>query len=284
MLAGRPIPGRYSVAAAVLLAVFLLALITIASFKSPVFDETGDLAAGLSYIQFGEVRTNLQHPPLLKELAGLSLWLGGIRLKDSPELRDALAAGREREIGSELIAANGPDRTLFWGRLPFILLATLLGALLFLWGRQLLGEAPALAALALYALDPIILGHACFATMDVGLATCVVLFFFTLSNYLEHPSPRLLALCGITLGLTLGAKFSAIFLLPVAALLLRRAGALACAVIAALASLTLQALYLSPGGLFLYATGLQRVNLDHNPDYQVFLGGAFAHNFPPTSP
>jgi hypothetical protein len=37
--------------------------------------------------------------------------------------------------------------------------------------------------------------------------------------------------------------------------------------------------YLSPGGLFLYATGLQRVNADHNPDYLVFLGGQLDHHF-----
>ncbi len=280
MLAARPLPGRFTVTAGVLLVALLAALFFISARKSPAFDETGDISAGLSYIQFGEVRANLQHPPLLKELAGLSLWLGGYRLPDTPELREALTAGREREIGSQFLAANGPDRALFLARLPFLLLTVLLGALIFLWGRQLLGEAAALAALAIYALDPIILGHGHLATMDVGLAAFVVLFFFTLWNYLEQPTPLRMALCGVTLGLMLCAKFSAIFLLPVAMLLMRRAGWLAWAVMAAVASVMVQAAYLSPGGLFLYVSGLQRVNLDHNPDYLVFLGGEFAHNFP----
>jgi hypothetical protein len=51
-------------------------------------------------------------------------------------------------------------------------------------------------------------------------------------------------------------------------------------VIALIATLVIQALYLSPGGLFLYSLGMQRVNADHNPNYLVFLAGDFQHNFP----
>ncbi|MCX6632439.1 MAG: hypothetical protein NTW28_32950 [Candidatus Solibacter sp.] len=55
--------------------------------------------------------------------------------------------------------------------------------------------------------------------------------------------------------------------------------ALAFVVMGAIATLVIQAVYLSPGGLFLYSTGLQRVNADHNPDYLVYLGGQLAHHF-----
>ncbi len=249
--------------------------------KSPAFDETGDIAAGLSYIQSGEVRANLQHPPLLKELAGVSLWLAGIRLPESPQVARMLAGGGERQVGSELIAANGPDRVMFWARLPFLLLAAALGALIWWWGRQVVGETAALAALFLYTMSPTILGHSYLVTLDVGLAAFAVLFFYALWSYLKAPGWKRLALCGLAMGLLLGAKFSAIFLLPVAVVVLvvaRRTGALV--VMGAIATFVIQALYLSPGGLFLYSTGLQRVNADHNPDYLVFLGGQLQHNFP----
>ena len=50
-------------------------------------------------------------------------------------------------------------------------------------------------------------------------------------------------------------------------------------IMGAIASLVIQAVYLSPGGLFLYSTGISRVNADHNPDYLVFLGGQLEHRF-----
>ena len=280
-----------------MIAVFLTQLFLASTLKSPVYDETGDVAAGLSYVQTGEVRANLQHPPLLKEMAGAALWLAGVRLPASPQVGQMLASGGgERAVGAELIAANGPDRTMFRARLPFLLLAAALGVLLYLWGRQLLGEVAALGALFLYTLDPAILGHGYLATLDVGLAAFTVLFLFALWHYLERPNTGRLICCGLTMGLMLCAKFSALFLLPVAVVLMfagrNRAtrpdgsktggyGALALAfvLIAAVATLVIQAVYLSPGGLFLYTTGIERVNADHNPAYLDFLGGQLQRHF-----
>src|SRR5436190_14647205 len=147
MRPGLRAPWGYSLPAGVLIAIFLGQAFLASSVKSPTFDETGDIAAGLSYIETGQVRANLQHPPLLKELSGAMLWLAGIRLPATPETRRMLAdGGGERTVGSQLLAANGPDRTLQLARLPFLLLAAGLGLLIYIWGRQLLGDNSALAA------------------------------------------------------------------------------------------------------------------------------------------
>src|ERR1700730_5961312 len=111
----------------------LIALLVAQSFfaslrKSPVFDEPAHIAAGLSYLATGVFTANAQHPPLLKELAALSLRLAGIGWPDSPETR-RFTAGLEWPIGNAIIAQNGPGRVLFWARLPFILLSALLGCL-----------------------------------------------------------------------------------------------------------------------------------------------------------
>jgi hypothetical protein len=298
MRAGHRPPWVFPLLAGLLIATFLAQTFLASAIKSPVFDETGDIAAGLSYVQNGEIRANLQHPPLLKEMAGAALWLAGGRLPASQQVRQMLSGGGgERAVGAQLIAANGAGRTMFWARLPFLLLAAALGVLIYLWGRQLLGEAAALGALFLYTLDPVILAHGYLATMDVGLAAFTVLFLFALWHYSERPDARRLILCGLTMGLMMCTKFSAVFLLPVAAVLMfvggdreppadgskmpRGYGALALAllVMGALATLVIQAVYLSPGGLFLYATGIGRVNADHNPAYLVFLGGQLQHRF-----
>src|SRR5208283_2069901 len=106
------------------------------------------------------------HPPLLKELAGGSLWLAGIRLPGAQPVEQMLAeSGGERTEGNALLAASGPDRVMFWSRLPFLLLSAALGLAIYLWGRQLLGDLAALCALFLYTLDPTILAHSSLATM-----------------------------------------------------------------------------------------------------------------------
>jgi Dolichyl-phosphate-mannose-protein mannosyltransferase len=270
-------------AAGVLLAVFVLQCLLASRIKSPTFDETGDIAAGVSYLKTRAVRANLQHPPLLKEIGAIPLVLIGVQLPKTAAVR-ALLAGQpvERAAGSELIAQNGPDRVLFWSRLPFILLAAALGLLLFVWGRQLLGDLPALGALFLYTFDPNIVAHASLVTSDLGFAAFAILFLFALWHYLQKPVlPRVL-LAGLALGAVLATKFTAIFLLPVAAILLlaARAKVRDLFVMALVASVLVQVLYLSPGGLYLYRYGIGLVNADHHPDYLVFLAGEFAHRFP----
>lgn len=221
MVATGRISNRYWIVAAALIAAFFLESLSSSLLKSPTFDEPAHIAAGLSYWQTGAITANPQHPPLLKELSGLSMLAAGIRLPDSPLARnmEAGVSGAEYAAGAELIRNQGPDRVLFWARLPFILLASLLGLLLFWWGRQLLGDAAALAGLFLYAFSPTIIAHSYLVTTDVGLAAFTTLFF-VLWSYLRSPGWRRMLACGAAMGALLAAKFSAVVLPPVAALLM----------------------------------------------------------------
>ena len=209
--------------AGVLIAAFLLQSFFASRIKSPVFDEPAHIAAGLSYVETGEFTANPQHPPLLKEMSGLSLLLAGVRWPASADARRLIQGsqpGLEWPVGNAIIAANGPDKVMFWARLPFILLAALLGILLYAWGREMVGPAAALGALFLYALDPTVLAHSYLVTTDAGLAAFTVLFLWVLWSYVRHPGWKRLVLCGLALGAVLGTKFSAIILLPVGAVLL----------------------------------------------------------------
>jgi hypothetical protein len=156
-------------------------------------------------------------------MSGLSLLLGGVRWPDSAAARQLIQGsqpGLEWPVGNAIIAANGPDKAMFWARLPFILLAALLGILLYAWGREMVGPTAALGALFLYALDPTLLAHSYLVTTDTGLAAFTVLFLWALWSYVRHPGWKRLLLCGLALGAVLGTKFSAILLLPVGAVLL----------------------------------------------------------------
>ena len=222
--APRP-PSYHYLLAGILLAVFVLQSLTASLQKSPVYDEPPHIASGLSYLATGVFRANLQHPPLLKEMSALFLNAGGIHWPQSDDAR-ALTGGvpeaenAEWSIGNDIIASNGPDRVMFWARLPFILLAALLGVLIYVWGRKLAGNTAALIALFLYALDPTIVAHSFLVTTDVGLAAFSMLFLWTVWRYVQLPNRRRLVICGLAMGAMLGAKFSALFMVASAAVLL----------------------------------------------------------------
>jgi hypothetical protein len=222
--AHRP-PRSHLLLAAILLAVFLLQSFFASLQKSPVYDEPPHIASGLSYLATGVFRANPQHPPLLKEMSALFLLAAGIRWPQTDDARALVRGapegdGAEWPIGNDIIASNGPDRMMFWARLPFILLAGLLGVLIYVWGRELAGDIAALGALFLYALDPAMVAHSFLVTTDVGLAAFSMLFLWTVWRYVQQPSRARLVICGLAMGAMLGAKFSALFMVASAAALL----------------------------------------------------------------
>lgn len=306
-----------------LILVFMFQTYSASRLKSPTIDEPVHIAAGLSYVQTGIFRLNIQHPPLLKELAGLSLVLGGARWPKTPEAARMLKAAdpsddSERIFGGNLIADSGTDVVLFWSRLPFILISAMGGLLLYLFGRDLVGDVAALGALFLYALDPTIIAHSYLVTTDVGLTVFTILFLWALWKYLRQPnSPRLLV-AGLTLGLALCTKFSAVLLIPIGGLLALAAlrwpaakpaakkdengpeittppgpesgpengwsrqivlSAGRFALICAVALLVIDSAYFSLRGTSFYLSGMHRLNVDHNPNYLVFMAGQLAHKF-----
>ena len=133
-----------------LLAVFFLQMITASPIKSPTFDEPAHIGAGLSYWTMRDFRVNPQHPPLLKELGALPLVLSGARFPmtraDWDTVGDPPPVFFQWQLGRDVIFGNNPDSVMFRARLPFILLAVLLGGLIFAWGRRLLGATAATGA------------------------------------------------------------------------------------------------------------------------------------------
>jgi len=299
---GQPRPWLFPVLAGTLTAAFFLQSLFSSLVKSPSSDEPPHIAAGLSYVQKGNFVPNPQHPPLLKEMAAVSLLLAGIRLPDVPAVRAMLTEPQgpqlEWGVGNDLIRQGGPPKIMFWARLPLILLATLAGLLLCLWARRMMGDAAAIGALFLFALDPNLIAHSQFVTTDMGMASFMVVFFFSLWSYLRRPAglrlgtPRLVW-CGVAMGMLLCAKFSAVFMMPVALLLMLAAAVLPrqdtatrvasallhFGVMSVVACLVVMVIYFSTSGLSYYLQGIGSVYADANPDYMAYMAGEFQHRF-----
>ena len=185
----RAAPGRLWLAAGALLVVFFLQVLFVSLAKSPSWDEPGHIAAGLTYLETGNFLVNPQHPPLLKELSGLSLMLSGARLPEGPPTREFLKGNPAYQwmVGSKILVTGDLERNLLRARLPLMLVAVMLGALIFVWGRQLMGAAAALGGLFLFALDPTVIAHSGMVTMDVGCTAFMVLMLFAVWNYVQRP-------------------------------------------------------------------------------------------------
>jgi hypothetical protein len=287
-----PQRGPLVLAVTLLLVVLVVPLATMC-FKSATFDEVAHLPAGYTYLETGVVRLNPQHPPLVKELCALPLLLMKLRPIDRQALSaPVLAPSFEWTFGRAFLYEQDADRILFWGRMPAVLMSVALAALVWIWARRLWGEWGGLLALVLYAFDPTIAAHSQFVTTDVGCALFSVGFVLLLRAYLARPTGGRRLIAGGALGLALGAKFSALVLLPVALVLLaarrwsrdRRAGSFSWRSLAApaceLALMTVVAggvvwiLYGLPADPLFYVRGLRGVNADHDASVPAYLMGA----------
>ena len=215
--------SRWPVVAAFALAVaFFAQSLTSSMKKSATYDEPMHIAAGLSYLATGRIVVSPEHPPLLKELSALALQQNGVHWPATAEAT-AAANGDAKSASSvsrSIIVDNGPDRVMFWARLPLIFVATALVLAVYLLGRRLVGEAAGVGAAFLCTFDPNLLAHSFLVTTDVGVATFLVLFMVALWDYLNRPSLARAIICGVALGAALAAKYSAVILPPVAGLLM----------------------------------------------------------------
>ena len=204
----------FVIASALLLAVMGATMLSSALGENQTYDEAGHLAAGYGYWTIGDFGFNAEHPPLGNLISAAPLLPLDLRLATehlSWRQRAAPIAGaiflyRNREP---------PDKLLLLGRLPTMTLTLALGALLAFWTRRQFGPKPALAALALFALDPNIIAHGRYITTDMIAAVFIFLAVIVWSTYLERRRRVDLLWSGLALGCALAVKYSALFLLPV---------------------------------------------------------------------
>ena len=205
--------GRAWGAAALLAAAHLALVLHGASRHSAVFDEIVYAPAGFSYLSTGDFRLNPEHPPFLKLLLGAS-WTGAGF--DAP----ATPGWRERDqwqVGQRAFYGPGRphDALLMRARAVIALLSVGLALAVFAVARAIAGDAAGLAALALYALDPLVVAHAGFATLDLGGAALFFVAAVALPGALLRGGALRVAVTGLASGAALATKFSNLPLLAI---------------------------------------------------------------------
>jgi len=188
--------------------------------KSPTVDEFAHLPAGYYYWETGDFSLYDKSPPLLRLVCALPLLLEDVTV-DWSVSHERGGEWRPWVFGTHFMRHNAQayDRLFFWGRLPVVTLAVVLGLFVFRWAKALYGPIGGIISLVFYTFCPNMLAHARLATTDVGF-TCFMFMtvYYAWKSFCIREKWSWIG-AGGCFGLALLSKFTALLLFPVLAVL-----------------------------------------------------------------
>jgi hypothetical protein len=175
-----------TLAVAVLLLLHVSASLWSASRESATYDEMQHIGPGYARLALHDYRLTPIAAPLMPMLAGLAV----SRIHPHLPIEDpSWKAVDGMAFGYRFLYGNGDARRLLWlARQPFVALSAALALVIFLWGKQLWGNACAFGALFLYALNPELLAHSHYANLDFGIGFVTTLALWSLYSFLRSPT------------------------------------------------------------------------------------------------
>lgn len=210
---GGPLPGL------LLLALYLLLILTSIRHKAPGFDEPAHVVGGLSYWTTGDFRLQPENGVLPQRWCALPLLATGVALprQDQP----AWWNSELWEMAHQLLYAGGPsaESRLFLPRVMIALLGVVLCALVWRWAHGLFGRAGGLVALTLAVFNPALLAHGGLATSDMAAALGLTLAVWAFWRLLHRPTVGLLLASALAAAALFVSKMSAPILVPMMVLM-----------------------------------------------------------------
>ena len=177
---------------------------------SASFDEPSHIHAAYLQIFHRSAISNMEHPPLAKEIAGLGLLF--LRPSDTPMAPDLnFPWSAHRFLFENRVS---PDAILAAARAPMLLFFAALCLLVFGTAKQWFGTTAGFVALVLVAFEPNLLAHAGIVHTDVPVSLFWLASIVAWGRVLERRSAARIVVAGVLLGLALATKFSALYLLP----------------------------------------------------------------------
>jgi len=178
-------------------------------------DEVDHLPAGISYWQTGSFAMAHHNPPLVKLVAALPALTAAPAIDYSKSWEE----GRRRGLppspyafGADFMYANAAryHDIYFRARLAAVGLSLLAGGFVFLWGRELFGNAAGLLGLAMWTFCPNAIAHGGLATIDMGATAVGFVATYGFWRYLQRPGRARAAIAGALLGLAQLSKFTSL--------------------------------------------------------------------------
>jgi 4-amino-4-deoxy-L-arabinose transferase-like glycosyltransferase len=203
-------------AAALIVGIALVLAVLSSRDDSPVVDEIPHIGSGYSYVKKLDMRLNPEHPPLVKDLAGLPLL--GLGISDNVFTAQGWVTDVNGQwtFGRQLIYHSGADPDLIktFARLPVLVFYLLTCWLVWKWARERFGDRSALLAVTLTAFSPTILAHGRLVTTDMASAAGVTAATYCFVQYLREHSIKNFIWAFLALGMALLAKYNTVLLAP----------------------------------------------------------------------
>jgi hypothetical protein len=196
-------PRYFGWAAALLLALFAFQTAVAARRDSVTIDEFGHLPVGLYALYTGDLRVDPINPPQTRMMAALPLLLTPPAFDPTPDMSCW-------SMGYVLMQRNQADyQSIFVrGRAVIVLLALVLGWLVFRWASELYGPAAGTAALAFFVFSPDLLAHGHLVTLDMAGALGFTLTAYATWKMLERPTLVRATWVGVAFGIASLLKLS----------------------------------------------------------------------------
>ncbi len=205
---------------AILLALLHAVLaVTATAEKCMTSDEIAHHDAGHAYNTLGDYRLQPENGNLPQRLAALPMTLAGV-----PPPPTGTPAWRTADVwnhGHAFFYRQGllTDEWVWLGRAMIALVSAATGLIVFFWSRALFGWRGAFLSLVLFVFCPAFLAHGALATSDMVMTFCFVASVGAWWRHLEKPGAGWAAISATALGLAFVAKFSAVLLPPMLALI-----------------------------------------------------------------
>lgn len=198
----------------ILLILFLLQSIYTLFSNNLIIDEPAYIAVGYYVVSHADTSMAILHPPLTLLAAGFPSLFLKVNLPYSYQKCEYLSFYKCSQ-DTLFSSGNDAEKIGIYARIPFLALSVLLGLLLFFFTEEIYSTKSAFVALALYSFSPAILSFNTVVFTDFLIASFTFSTIYSFWKLLKNYSKTLLALTGISFGLAMASKFTAIFLIPI---------------------------------------------------------------------
>jgi hypothetical protein len=220
VISERPFATRTQTASAAFLLLLMAVLAGGAAFRESItIDEVAHLGAGVSYLKKLDLRMNEEHPPLAKVVAAIPLVVRGVRADYSDLSWEFSGKGLQATLGqwpwghSVAVRWNDPYSTMFWARMPMLLLTLALGLAIYTFGSKLGNAWGGLLCLAAYVSTPAFLAFGPLVLTDIAVALFCLLTIWAFAEMWRTPGHDTLLRFAFALSGALLSKFSSGLLL-----------------------------------------------------------------------
>jgi hypothetical protein len=184
-------------------------------FDGFTIDEAYHIAAGVSYVRYGDFRINPEHPPLVKLWVGSVVAATGFQLDPLRQFTDK--PDERKFTQTSVFQENDPDSVQRRARAAMFVLNGLLLISLAFALEQVFDARAALGAMLFLVIDPTVAAHWPVVMTDLPVALLSATAIVLATRAFRDWSWTYLVACSLFLGLDLAAKHSApVVLLTVA--------------------------------------------------------------------